>query len=202
MESSPKNADPTLDNLVEQSADGSSSAAGAAPARENLFDLQILSQAKTADEFCSALADFLAVRATEVAMLSLRNGLLRFLSPKELTTAGTIPVSSSSAVAAHTAVSRKIELFNSFARVKHVSIFETLKFSRDPQQSDSAPIQKLMTAPVMDENRKVLGVLQVCRKGSDLQSAGPDFTWDDLHQLESAAQAASQLPFLKHEAAE
>ena len=31
----------------------------------------------------------------------------------------------------------------------------------------------------------MLGVIQICHKGFDLASAGPDFTLDDLQQLEA-----------------
>src|SRR4029077_6885743 len=46
------------------------------------------------------------------------HGFLQFGYPDELRTAGSIPISSSS-IAAHTAISKKSEIFNNFARVKH-----------------------------------------------------------------------------------
>ena len=55
-----------------------------------------------------------------------------------------------------------------------------------------ATIHKLMSAPVLDRRDKVLGVIQICHKGFDLVSAGPDFTLDDLQQLELAAKAMSK----------
>jgi hypothetical protein len=57
----------------------------------------------------------------------LENGLLRFLFPCELAIAGSILLSSSSAVAAQTAVGGKAVLFNNFTKVKHASIFESIK---------------------------------------------------------------------------
>jgi hypothetical protein len=54
-----------------------------------------------------------------------------------------------------------------------------------------------MSAPILDPNRKVLGVVQVCRKGFDTATAGPDFSPDDLQQLELAAKVLSTLPFVK-----
>ena len=62
----------------------------------------------------------------EVALLRLDGGLLKFIFPEHLRTTGAIPISSK-AVAAHTALSKKGEIFNNFARVKHASIFETIK---------------------------------------------------------------------------
>ncbi len=75
-----------------------------------------------------------------------------FVFPEYLRTSGAIPLSGK-AVAAHTALSKKAEIFNNFARVKHASIFETVKarpnrFRTNPHPP--APIQKLMSVPIMD----------------------------------------------------
>lgn len=146
------------------------------------------------------LAKLFGVRANEVALLRLENGLLKFLCPFELTTAGSIPISSSTAVASHTAVTKKTELFNNFTRVKHASIFESIKPSGEPVDGEllrPATIHKLMSAPVLDKLGTVLGVVQVCHKGFDLVSAGPDFTLENLQQLELAAQALSKCEFMQ-----
>jgi hypothetical protein len=172
----------------------------AAPARApNASVEHVLGQAANPQTFCSALAKLFGVRATEVALMRLEKGLLSFLYPEQLKTAGSIPVSSSSAVAAHTASTKKTELFNAFVKVKHASIFESVKLnsSEDVERSGQNAIQKLMSAPIIDAQRKVLGVIQVCRKGFDPATAGPDFTLDDLQQLELAAKVLSTLPFIK-----
>jgi len=172
----------------------------AAPARASNASVQhVLGQSATAQQFCAALAKLFGVRPTEVALMRLQKGLLSFLYPEQLKTAGSIPVSSSSAVASHTASTKKTELFNAFVKVKHASIFESVKLiqseNNDPTEQNT--IQKLMSAPVLDPQRKVLGVIQVCRKGYDPANAGPDFTQDDLQQLELAAKVLSNLPFIK-----
>jgi hypothetical protein len=174
----------------------------AAPARApNASVEHVLSQAATAQQFCAALAKLFGVRPTEVALMRLEKGLLSFVHPEQLKTAGSIPVSSSSAVAAHTASTKKTELFNAFVKVKHASIFESVKLhsaeSEDVERTGQNAIQKLMSAPVLDPQRKVLGVVQVCRKGFDVATAGPDFTLDDLQQLELAAKVLSKLPLIK-----
>lgn len=158
----------------------------------------MLGQAATAAAFCAALAKLFGVRVTEVAMLRLEKGLLKFVFPDQLKTAGAIPVSSSSAIAAHTASTKKIELFNSFAKVKHARVFESVRLTNpeDADQSDQSTIQKLMSAPILGPGNKVLGVIQVCRKAFDVGSAGPDFTLDDLQQLEVAAGVAAKSEFL------
>lgn len=158
-----------------------------------------LSENVTPDSFCSQLAKIFQVHATEVALLLLEAGSLRFLFPLQLTTAGSIPVSSSSSIAAHTAVSKKAELYNNFPKVKHASIFESVKLGspEDHEAFVNPPIQKLMSAPVLDAAGRVIGVLQVCRKGHDVASAGPDFNLEHLHQMERAARIAAQAPFMK-----
>ena len=180
----------------------SASGAAAAPGRDRGAMERRLAQASTPDECCVELAKIFGVRPNEVALLRLENGLLKFLCPFELSTAGSIPISSSSAVAAHTAVTKKIELFNNFTRVKHASIFESIKPGGERGDGADgelrpATIHKLMSAPVLDQADKVLGVIQVCHKGFDLASAGPDFTLDDLQQLEVAAKALSNSAFMR-----
>jgi hypothetical protein len=173
------------------------SAAAAAPARDLGALERRLAQVGTPDQCCAELGKIFGVRPNEVALLRLEDGLLKFLCPFELTTAGAIPVSSSSAVAAHTVVTRKTELFNNFTRVKHASIFESIKpASEKGEELHPATIHKLMTAPILDRTNHVLGVVQICHKGFDLVSAGPDFTLDDLHQLELAAKALSTCAFM------
>ena len=158
----------------------------------------VLGQADTSEKFCTALAKLFGVRQKEVALLRVEKGLLRFLFPQQLQTAGSIPVSSSSSVAAHTASTKKTQLFNTFTKVKHARVFETVKLTGSGEdQSEQASIQKLMSAPVLGSDRKVLGVIQVPRKAFDASSAGPDFTLEDLQQLELAAKVAANMPFMK-----
>jgi hypothetical protein len=157
-----------------------------------------LAQASTPELCRNELAKVFRVRPTEVALLRLESGLLKFLLPEELATAGSIPISSSTAVAAHTAVTKKVELFNNFTKVKHASIFEAIKPGGEKSEDlQPATIHKLMSAPVLDKADKVLGVIQVCHKGFDLASAGPDFTSDDLRQLELAAKVLAQAEFMR-----
>jgi hypothetical protein len=174
----------------------------AAPARASNASVEhVLGHCATPQEFCAALAKLFGVRPTEVALMRLQKGLLSFLYPEQLKTAGSIPVSSSSAVAAHTASTKKTELFNAFVKVKHASIFESVKLNtsseEDVERTGQNAIQKLMSAPILDAQRKVLGVVQVCRKGFDTATAGPDFSPEDSQQLELAAKVVSTLPFVK-----
>lgn len=165
---------------------------------EHLLPLgSVLGPGVSALDLCIVLAKIFKVQHTEVALLRLEKGLLRFVYPEHLRTTGAIPLSSK-AVAAHTALSKKAEIFNNFAKVKHASIFETIKpEAADPMEEAPIPepIQKLMSVPIMDRDSKVAGVIQISRKGLDPRFA-PDFTREDLHDLEIAAGLLSTAPAL------
>jgi hypothetical protein len=144
----------------------------------------------SADAICAAIAQIFKVRATEVALLELTGTLLNFVYPAELQTAGAIPVSSS-AVAARTARTKEAELSNGFAEVKHFSVFELVKLG--DTGLDAQVIQKLMSAPILNREGKVIGVIQVSRKAPRLEAAGPDFTPEDLRKLESVGRTVGTL---------
>jgi len=182
---------------VASSGGGSAAAAARALAPHARIE-QSLSGAATPEIACAALADLFRVGRAEVALLRAENDVLNFLFPGALKAAGFIPLSSASAVAARTASSRKVELFNNFVIVQHANVFETIKL-RTLGQSDkpgSNTIQKLMTTPVVDPQQHVLGVIQICRKGITQDDAGPDFTLNDLQNLEAAARILAKLPFM------
>ena len=161
---------------------------------EHLLPLgSVLGQGVSALDLCMVLAKIFRVQYTEVALLRLEGGLLRFVFPEYLRTTGAIPLSSK-AVAAHTALSKKPEIFNNFARVKHASIFETIK-PENEEAATPAPIQKLMSVPVMDRDSAVVGVIQISRKALDPKFA-QDFSREDLHDLELAAGLLATAPAL------
>src|SRR6202161_4796349 len=165
--------------------------------RENIIPLgSVLGQGVTPLDISMVLAKVFHVQYAEVALLKLEGGLLKFIFPEYLRTTGAIPISSK-AVAAHTALSKKAEIFNNFARVKHASIFETIK--PDDLETDEpaapAPIQKLMSVPIMDKASTVVGVIQISRKGLDPRFA-QDFSRDDLHDLELVAGLLATAPAL------
>src|ERR1700689_1158020 len=164
---------------------------------ENLLPLgSVLGEGVTPQDISMVLAKVFHVQCAEVALLRLEGGLLRFVFPEHLRTTGAIPLSSK-AVAAHTALSKKAEIFNNFARVKHASIFETIKPSPDGMDEPAAPapIQKLMSVPIMDRDSAVVGVIQISRKGLDPRFA-EDFSREDLHDLELAAGLLATAPAL------
>jgi hypothetical protein len=144
----------------------------------------------TPESIGTCVARIFQVRETEVALLELGGSMLNFLYPTELKTAGAIPLSSSS-VAARTARTKQAEIFNSFTKVKHFSIFELVKLG--DSGLDEQVIQKLMSAPVLARNGDVIGVIQISRKAPRPGAAGPDFTADDLRKLESVARFVGRL---------
>jgi GAF domain-containing protein len=152
----------------------------------------VLGPGVSAMDLCTVLAKIFRVQYTEVALLRLETGLLRFIFPEHLRTTGAIPLSSK-AVAAHTAISKKPEIFNNFARVKHASIFETIKPGSDDQPAAPAPIQKLMSVPILGRDSTVIGVIQISRKGLDPKLA-QDFSREDLHDLELVAGLLATAP--------
>ena len=137
-----------------------------------------------AEQICSHVARIFGVKTTEVGLLRLQGGYLKFVFPYELRTLGAIPLMSS-AVAAKTALNKSADVFNDFVRVKHASIFEMVKLGTKPDEPamDAQTIQKMMSMAIVDDLGNTLGVIQVSRKGPTQRAAGADFSHDDLQQL-------------------
>lgn len=121
-----------------------------------------------------------AVRPDEVAILgvSTRWRHLYFIVPDALKNVGFVPLSSKSALAARTTRENRAEIINDFANVKHASVFEGVKIATEGAEV----IQKIISAPILADDR-VVGVIQISRKGASSKSAGPDFTSDDLARV-------------------
>ena len=138
------------------------------------------------------LAKLFAVDSDEVAILKLvpKYKSLRFVIPEKLTPVGTIPLTSTTALAARTARERKPELVNNFSTARHANVFEAVPLGRDPNEL----IQKIMSAPILDGTR-VHGVVQISRKARSLSLAGADFTPKELRTLVSLSPALDR--FLK-----
>jgi signal transduction protein with GAF and PtsI domain len=126
------------------------------------------------------IAKNLGVRSDEVAILavSARWRHLHFLVPEALKNVGFIPLSSNSALAARTARDSRPEIENNFAAAKHATVFEGIKITGETAEA----IQKMISAPILLDG-KVIGVIQVSRKGANLASAGLDFNADDLGKI-------------------
>jgi GAF domain-containing protein len=178
---------------------------GAKTAKTSLGELEtMLLESPSAERACLKLAQVLRVRRSEVALLRLEKGSLRFIFPPELRSAGVLPLNGS-AVAARTAATRAPLVSNTFMRVKHASLFEAVKLGAEADEDDRSlqqmPIQKIMSVPVVQPGGNVVGVVQISRKGLDASGAGADFTSADLKQLEEAAEILARMPFMQEDAA-
>ena len=126
------------------------------------------------------IAKTLGVRAEEVAILavSAKWRHLHFLVPHALKNVGFIPLSSPSALAARTARENRAEVDNRFHETRHASVFEGIK----SEALSAEAIQKIVSAPILF-GEKVIGVLQVSRKGTSLSTAGADFSPVDVAKI-------------------
>lgn len=128
-----------------------------------------------------AIAKLFGVRPDEVAILELSttSKALKFVLPDKLRAVGSIPLTSSAALAARTARERRSDVVNNFAQSRHASVFEGVPLGR-PQ---SVCIQKLISVPILRKG-EVLGVAQISRKGESPLDCGPDFKASDLKALQ------------------
>jgi hypothetical protein len=143
------------------------------------------------------IAKALGVRAEEVAILavSAKWRHLFFLVPQALKNVGFIPLSSPSALAARTARENRAELDNRFHDTRHASVFEGIK----AETLSTDAIQKIVSAPIVF-GEKVIGVLQVSRKGTSPSTAGPDFSSDDVGKIAAVCRPLGKL--IRHLAGE
>jgi len=127
-----------------------------------------------------SIAKALGVKPDEVGILAMSSRWrhLYFLAPEALKNVGYIPMSSNSALAARTARESRPEINNNFPAVKHATVFEGVKISGDTAEV----IQKIISAPILAGD-KVIGVIQISRKGANARVAGPDFTPADLGKV-------------------
>jgi hypothetical protein len=135
------------------------------------------------------------VQTHEVAILGLTpdEKSLQFLAPESLRAVGQIPLSSTKALAARTFREKRPELVNHFSVVPHASVFEGVPINENER---AEAIQKIMSAPITLGTR-VIGVLQVSRKGKAAADAGPDFTFPQLRELKTVADALAPCILLR-----
>ena len=152
---------------------------------------------KNSEKIAVELAKFFNVQQDEIGILRLDKESLLFVHPAQLHNVGRIPLNSSASLAVRTANSKRPEIVNNFARTRHASFFEMVDVgakSKEPGKKttrEEQVIQKIMSVPVASMNR-VLGVIQVCRKGATAPAAGLDFSPADLQKLVSIATALAR----------
>jgi len=160
---------------------------------DNSNDAPQISFASLAERIAKALS----VRTDEVAILGVSNRWrhLHFIVPEALKNVGFIPLSSKSALAARTTRESRPEIINDFSSVKHASVFEGVKLAAEGAET----IHKIISAPILSGHR-VVGVIQISRKGANPKVAGPDFTSDDLGKILALCKPLGKL--LQHTMAE
>jgi hypothetical protein len=143
------------------------------------------------------IARNLGVRNEEVGIMAVSNRWqhLHFLVPEALKKVGFIPLSSNSALAARTARDGRPEIVNNFPAARHATVFEGVKIAGESTEA----IQKMISAPILLDG-KVIGVIQISRKGATAANAGPDFTVEDLGKILALCKPLGKL--LQHIAGE
>ena len=132
------------------------------------------------------LTKLFSVKQDEVAILHVsENGaILNFLVPLKLRKIGSIPMTTTNSLAVRTVRDKRPEMINNFPAQKHPTVFESVTL--DPKAQEKHPIQKIMSVPLLLEG-KVIGAIQISRKGKSPTTAGADFTIRDLTTLVTTA---------------
>lgn len=142
---------------------------------------------ETATRISGALVQNFKLKDGEVAIMRLSgNGRqLEFIVPEELARIGTLPLTSTTSVAVRTVRDGRPEIINNFPNVKHPTVFEAIPLSKGSRE----PIQKIISAPILNSSKKTVGVIQISRKGKTGAGAGDDFGPKDLQELTQVAMA-------------
>ncbi|GAC1670164.1 MAG: hypothetical protein PVS2B2_00480 [Candidatus Acidiferrum sp.] len=132
------------------------------------------------DRAVEQIARVFFVRQDEVAVLVLiaQGKILKFLVPEKLNSVGTSPMTCTKAWAARTARETRPDVINRFHPAPHGSGCEGVPLGRGHGEQ----IYRIMSAPIVSDG-KVVGVLQVSRKGLSLENAGVAFSQEDLRKL-------------------
>ena len=132
-------------------------------------------------KLAAQMAPFFKAKKDEVAILRLSadGRMLSFVFPAKLAKVGNIPLTTSHSLSAKTIRDKRGELVNNFSVYKHPTVFEAIDLS---EQEKASPIQKIVSAPMLVDG-KVVGVIQISRKGKPGEPVGPDFTPKDLAEL-------------------
>jgi hypothetical protein len=140
-------------------------------------------------KMAKALGEMFGVAPDEVAILALsaKSKSLQFVIPEQLAVVGTIPLTSTNALAARTARERKPEILNNFGVARRTAVFEGVPLGRSQGES----IQKIMSAPILN-GANVVGVIQISHKAESVSAAGPDFAQKDLSVLTSLSPTLQQ----------
>lgn len=136
------------------------------------------------------IAALFGVESHEVAFFAVNaeKRSIAFRWPQTLSSGATIPLKAFDSLVARTANERHSFLDNDFSSTRHLKVLEHLL----TEKADRIPVQKIMSVPVLS-GESACGVVQVSRKGATRDVAGPDFTPEQLRDLETIAAALTGL---------
>jgi len=141
---------------------------------------------KNGEKIGHEIAKAFNVQNDEVGIMRIDKQHLVFVYPSKLHNLGSIPLNTTTSVAARSAQTKRAEILNNFAQAKHTSIFESVDLGNKPkaigEKVEPHLIQKLMCVPVVGPAGAV-GVIEVCRKGTSAPAAGADFLPADMQKL-------------------
>ncbi|MBN2347007.1 MAG: GAF domain-containing protein [Candidatus Aminicenantes bacterium] len=125
--------------------------------------------------------DNFELEADEVAILLVDKDstVLSFAYPEHLVNAGMIPVSSPDAFAARVFKLNRGMIENNFNQMKHLHLFEYIKGPGDKIRR----IWKMMSTVIRAGEQKI-GIIELSRKGEELDDTGEDFSQENLEFLE------------------
>ena len=109
---------------------------------------------------------------------------LEFLYPTHLANGNFMPVDNDS-IAGRVVLANISLIINDVPAQSHRNIYELIP---DPD-GQVRVIQKMIASPLLDGEGQTFGVFEVNRTGSDSADAGPDFTLQDVSNLEACCKA-------------
>lgn len=133
------------------------------------------------------IVDAFSVQDNGVAILIVKDQglLLRFAYPFRLSSdkKNLFPIAASS-IAGEVFRARKGRIDNNVPKIRHLDIYERMNYERIyGKEKGSVKIQRMISAPLLLAGGECLGVIQGSRKGKSLEEAGPNFTPNDLLDL-------------------
>lgn len=130
------------------------------------------------------ISAFFGVRPHEIGLFSVdaKRHEITFRWPASMARVGHIPLNAVNSLVARTANEKISSIDNSFARSRHLFMFEHMLADK----TERITAQKVMSVPITIDG-VVTGVIQVVRKGASPVEAGDDFTPQNLADLERVA---------------
>jgi hypothetical protein len=140
------------------------------------------------NSIAAEISSFFSVRTHEIGIFSVnrKKHEINFLWPEGMTNTGHIPLNAVNSLVARTANELVTTLDNSFAKSRHLFMFEHML----AEKSDRITIQKIISVPVVADG-EAKAVIQVVRKGKTQAEAGDDFSEHDLADLVKIASLLS-----------